>query len=57
MKKLESTFLNMFLVLTIISVVAGAGLAAVYNVTKEPIEKANLEKQQAAIKAVLPEGA
>ena len=57
MKKLESTFLNMFLVLTLISVVAGAGLAAVYNVTKEPIEKANLEKQQAAIKAVLPEGA
>lgn len=57
MKKLESTFLNMFLVLTLISVIAGAGLAAVYNVTKEPIEKANLEKQQAAIKAVLPEGA
>lgn len=57
MKKLESTFLNMFLVLTLISVVAGAGLAAVYNVTKEPIEKANLEKQQTAIKAVLPEGA
>ena len=57
MKKLESTFLNMFLVLTLISVIAGAGLAAVYNVTKEPIEKANLAKQQAAIKAVLPEGA
>jgi len=57
MKKLESTFLNMFLVLTLISVIAGAGLAAVYNVTKEPIEKANLAKQQAAIAAVLPEGA
>lgn len=57
MKKLESTFLNMFLVLTLISVIAGAGLAAVYNVTKEPIEQANLAKQQAAIKAVLPEGA
>jgi len=57
MKKLESTFLNMFLVLTLISVIAGAGLAAVYNVTKEPIEQANIAKQQAAIKAVLPEGA
>jgi len=57
MKKLESTFLNMFLVLTLISVIAGAGLAAVYNVTKEPIEQANLAKQQAAIAAVLPEGA
>jgi len=57
MKKLESTFLNMFLVLTLISVIAGAGLAAVFNVTKEPIEQANLAKQQAAIKAVLPEGA
>ncbi len=57
MKKLESTFMNMFLVLTIISLVAGAGLAAMYNVTKEPIEKANQAKQQAAIAAVLPEGA
>lgn len=57
MKKLESTFLNMFLVLTLISVIAGAGLAAVYNVTKEPIEQANLKKQQEAIKNVLPEGA
>lgn len=57
MKKLESTFLNMFLVLTLISVIAGAGLAAVYKVTKKPIEQANLAKQQAAIKAVLPEGA
>lgn len=57
MKKLESTFMNMFLVLTIIALVAGAGLAAMYNLTKEPIEKANLAKQQAAIAAVLPEGA
>lgn len=57
MKKLESTFLNMFLSLTIISLVAGAGLAAVYNMTEEPIAQANLQKQQQAIAAVLPEGA
>lgn len=57
MKKLQSTFLNMFLSLTLISVVAGAGLAYVYNVTKEPIEQANAKKQAEAIKAVLPEGA
>ncbi len=56
MKKLESTFANMFLVLTIISVVAGAGLAAVFEVTKEPIAEANLKKQQEAIAAVLPKG-
>lgn len=56
MKKLESTFANMFLVLTIISVVAGAGLAAIFEVTKEPIAEANLKKQQEAIAAVLPKG-
>lgn len=57
MKKLESTFANMFIVLTVISVVAGAGLAAVFEVTKGPIAEANLKKQQEAIAAVLPEGA
>lgn len=57
MKKLESTFANMFIVLTVISIVAGAGLAAVFEVTKEPIAQANLKKQQEAISAVLPEGA
>lgn len=56
MKKLSSTFLNMFLSLTLISVVAGAGLAYVYNVTKAPIAEANAKKQAEAIKAVLPEG-
>ena len=57
MKKLESTFLNMFLSLTIISLVAGAGLAAVFNLTEEPIAEANIQKQQQAIASVLPEGA
>ncbi|MCQ2343565.1 MAG: RnfABCDGE type electron transport complex subunit G [Paludibacteraceae bacterium] len=57
MKKLESTFANMFIVLTVISIVAGAGLAAVFKMTEAPIAEANLKKQQEAIAAVLPEGA
>lgn len=55
MKKLESTFLNMTVVLTVITLVASAGLAAVYDVTKAPINEAKKQKQEAAIKEVLPE--
>lgn len=51
--KLESNFKNMVLVLTIISLIAAGILGAVYTVTKEPIEKADAKKNQAAIQQVL----
>ena len=54
MKKLESTFLNMFLVLLGIAVTAGAALGSVYNLTKEPIAEAKLKKQLVAIQEVVP---
>ena len=54
MVKLESSFKNMALVLTGISLFAGALLASVYTVTQEPIEAAKAAKQQHAIKEVLP---
>lgn len=54
MKKLESSFVNMVLVLTIITVVVAAGLGAMYNVTKDPIQQAKKAKQEAAIREVLP---
>jgi electron transport complex protein RnfG len=55
MAKKESTFLNMFLSLTIISALASLSLAFTYNITKGPIEKARLEKKLSAIKKVVPE--
>ena len=57
MKKLESTFLNMFLVLTLISVIAGAGLALVKDKTQQKIDENGAKKQQKAFAEVLPEGA
>ena len=53
-KKLESTFLNMVIVLTIVSFVAAISLASVYNITKEPIAKAKLKKKLKAIADVAP---
>lgn len=55
MKKLESTLVNMVLVLTLVSAVAAALLGTMYEVTKEPI--AAIEKQTLAdgIKKVLLE--
>lgn len=55
MAKTESTFKNMVLSLTIISLVASACLGFVYELTKEPIEMANLNKKLIAIKQVVPE--
>ena len=55
MKKLESSFANMVIVLTIITVIAAACLGAMNNVTAEPIAASKKAKQEAAIKAVLPE--
>ena len=54
-KKLESSFKNMLIVLTTISLVSALALGSVYNLTKEPIELAKKEKQENAIKEVLPE--
>lgn len=57
MKKLESTLLNMTLVLTSVSLVAAALLGFMYNITKEPIaiiEQQNLEN---GIKKVMLGGA
>ena len=55
MKKLESSFANMVIVLTIITVVAAACLGAMNNATAEPIAASKKAKQEAAIKAVLPQ--
>jgi electron transport complex protein RnfG len=55
MAKTESTFKNMVLSLTLISLGASASLGYVYQMTKEPIELSVLNKKLAAIKAVVPE--
>ncbi len=54
MAKLESSFRNMVVVLLVITLVASLSLAAVYNVTKQPIEAARQAKKEKAIKKVLP---
>jgi len=55
MAKTESTFRNMVLSLTLISLGASACLGFVYQMTKEPIELSVLNKKLAAIKQVVPE--
>ncbi len=55
MAKTESTFKNMVLSLTLISLAAAAGLGFVYEFTKEPIELSILNKKLDAIKMVVPE--
>ena len=52
MTKKES-LLKLIISLTLITLVAGIALAAVFSVTKEPIEKMKLENKNAAIKLVL----
>lgn len=52
-KKLESTFINMVIVLTIVSLVAAYSLASVFNLTKDPIAKAALNKKLQAIEQVI----
>lgn len=54
MAKLKSTFPNMVLSLTCITLVAAAALAGVYLLTKGSIEEQKTAKQTAAISAVLP---
>jgi electron transport complex protein RnfG len=53
MKKLESTWYNMAIVLTVISVVAAAALAYVNEVTKGPIAEIQQRNEAQAIKTVL----
>ncbi len=55
MAKMESTFKNMALSLTIISLVASACLGFVYEFTKKPIELSILNKKLNAIRQVVPE--
>ncbi len=55
MAKTESTFRNMVLSLTLISMVASACLGFVYELTKKPIELSNLNKKLNAIRLVVPE--
>lgn len=53
MAKLESSFKNMVLVLTTITVVATVALSSVYSLTKEPIAASKKAKKENAIKEVL----
>lgn len=55
MKKLKSSFANMVIILTAITIIAAACLGAMNNLTAEPIAASKKAKQEAAIKAVLPE--
>jgi electron transport complex protein RnfG len=55
MAKTESTFKNMVLSLTLISLGASACLGYVYQMTKAPIELSILNKKLSAIKQVVPE--
>jgi Na+-translocating ferredoxin:NAD+ oxidoreductase subunit G len=55
MAKTESTFKNMVLSLTLISLVSSALLGFVYEFTKAPIALSNLNKKLNAIKQVVPE--
>jgi electron transport complex protein RnfG len=54
MAKTESTFKNMVLSLTLISLGASACLGFVYVMTKEPIELSLLNKKLNAIRQVVP---
>ncbi|MBO4282047.1 MAG: RnfABCDGE type electron transport complex subunit G [Bacteroidales bacterium] len=54
MGKAKSTFINMFLTLLVVCVLAGAALAALHRATDEPIQETRLTQQQEAIEKVLP---
>ncbi len=53
--KLPSTFKNMFLILTLISIVATVALAYVYQATLEPRALVEVKKTEAALMKILPE--
>ncbi len=52
--KKESSFKNMVLTLFVVTLVAAGTLGAVYELTKAPIDTANLNKKLNAIKEVVP---
>lgn len=56
MKKLESTWYNMAVVLTAIAFIAGAALASVNEMTKGPIQELKTKTEQEAISQVLGGG-
>ena len=55
MDKLKSSFRNMFLSLGTICIVAGGVLAAINDITREPIAISKKAKVENALKAVLPD--
>jgi len=55
MSKKESNLRNMLFALVLITLVASASLGGIYQLTKEPIAAAKLEKKNNAIKQVIPE--
>jgi len=55
MKKLESTFINMLISLTLVALVAAVSLAYMNELTRGPKEEARKLKKLNAIKSVLPE--
>lgn len=55
MKKLESTLVNMFVVLTMISLVSAAALAFTYGQTKPILDEQARQAQNRAVARVLPE--
>ena len=52
---MKSSLKNMVLMLFVIALVCSAAVVGVYNVTKEPIQKAQEQKVVDALKKVLPE--
>lgn len=55
MAKTESTFLNMLVILTVITLIAGAALGYIYGITKNPIAEAEKKQQIEAVQMVAPE--
>ena len=51
----QSSFGNMLIVLTVITVAVGALLGYIHGITAEPIDLAKKQKQEAAVKDVTPE--
>ena len=54
MAKRESTFVNMVTALLVITFISSASLGFIYELTKEPIERAAIAKRNEAIGSVVP---
>ena len=55
MSKKKSTFFNMIIALVVITIIAGASLGFINDITEGPKAQAKLEKKINALKQVLPE--